>query len=404
MRYLLMHKDIPVVELYLDELTGNILKVGELYASEHLPVGTTQKGGTADRASLSAWWLDRSIPASRSGVRNALEVLGLADTKVLLTRCFGLSLSDAYWIKPDQGDLTWARVNFFENPFSEDVGDALFGHPTAKADFDFSSPDNTSDGFLQKRWKIIEGKRCLIKAGSRPFLQQPFNEVIASKIAERLGIPHVEYRLIWDGDVPYSVCEDFISADTELVSAWRVMQTRKKGNSTSVYRHYLDTCNAIGAGDMTLAVDQMIVLDFLIANEDRHQNNFGLVRYANTLEWLGAAPIYDSGSSLGYDKLTGQIKPFQGIECKPFKKSHLEQLKLVTSFRWLDLTALIGAEEDILETFADAGAYIDDTRQQAIVSSFRQRVDYLADLIQKNAAAKDDLSMDVAEDLKKEYS
>ena len=48
----------------------------------------------------------------------------------------------------------------------------------------------------------------------------------------------------------------------------------------------------------------MIVVDFIIANEDRHLNNFGLVRNANTLEWIGVAPIFDSGSSLGYDKVT----------------------------------------------------------------------------------------------------
>ncbi len=41
----------------------------------------------------------------------------------------------------------------------------------------------------------------------------------------------------------------------------------------------------------------MIVLDYIIANEDRHLNNFGLLRNAETLEWYGFAPIYDSGSS-----------------------------------------------------------------------------------------------------------
>ncbi len=34
----------------------------------------------------------------------------------------------------------------------------------------------------------------------------------------------------------------------------------------------------------------MIVLDYLIANEDRHLNNFGVIRNAETLEWLGFAP------------------------------------------------------------------------------------------------------------------
>ena len=39
---------------------------------------------------------------------------------------------------------------------------------------DFSSPDNTTDGNLKKRWKTMDGKRCLVKGGSDPFRQQPF--------------------------------------------------------------------------------------------------------------------------------------------------------------------------------------------------------------------------------------
>jgi len=79
-------------------------------------------------------------------------------------------------------------------------------------------------------------------------------------------------------------------------------------------------------------LDRMIVLDYIIANEDRHFNNFGVLRNAETLEWIGMAPIYDSGTSLGYDKMPIQIYIGRDITCKPFKKSHTEQLKLVSSF------------------------------------------------------------------------
>lgn len=46
-------------------------------------------------------------------------------------------------------------------------------------------------------------------------------------------------------------------------------------------------------------LDRMIVLDHTIANGDRHLNNFGLVRDADTLEWLGSAPVYDCGRPWG---------------------------------------------------------------------------------------------------------
>ena len=231
MNYTLMHKELPVADMELDETTAAVLKIGQVHHSEHLPVGVGIKNSIVDRAALNTWWLDRSIPASRSGVRRALEVLNIPDTKVLLTRCFGLSLSDQYWIRPKGSNLQWSEVNFFDNAFSEDIGDVLLGKNKKNEAIDFSSPDNTTDGYLKKRWKNIGGNRCLLKSVSNPFMQQPFNEVIASKLAERLGIPHVSYSLTWDGGIPYSICEDFITKDTELVSAWRIMQTKKKATA-----------------------------------------------------------------------------------------------------------------------------------------------------------------------------
>ena len=130
---------------------------------------------------------------------------------MLLVRSFGLSLSDQYWIKPDGTDLEWKRINFFDKAFSDDIGNVLFGLKIREGNFDISSTDNTSDGCLKKRWKIIDGRRCLLKGGSNPFRQQPFNEVIASNIMEKLGIPHIPYTILWDDDMPYSVCEDCVT-------------------------------------------------------------------------------------------------------------------------------------------------------------------------------------------------
>ncbi|MDE6260446.1 MAG: excisionase [Oscillospiraceae bacterium] len=403
MEYTLMHKSIPVLDIELDEATGSVQKLGMVHQIEHLPLGTVDRHGIVDRTALNTWWIDRCIPASRSGVQQALETLGIPTPQLLLARCFGLSLSDQYWVRLRDSDLQWEEINFFDHPFSEDIGDVLLGKASKTTGFDFRSPDNTSDGFLKKRWKIIDGKRCLLKAGSNPFMQQPFNEVIASLVAERLEIPRTPYTLLWDSGVPYSVCEDFITPDTELVSAWRVMQSMKKGNSVSVYQHYLNCCEALGVSGIQHAVDQMIVLDYLIANEDRHQNNFGLIRDANTLEWLGAAPIFDSGSSLGYDKLPGQILSGQGIECKPFKKTHAEQLKLVSSFDWIDFDRLSGSEQEIQAILDQAGEYMDKARKDAILSAYASRLQRLMELSQRQEQ-EDKLDQDVESNLMRNYS
>jgi len=305
---------------------------------------------------------------------------------MLLVRCYGLSLSDQYWICPKNLKLTWDEINFFGHPFSDDMGDVLFGNPKKDAAFDFSSPDNTSDGCLKKRWKIINDKRCLIKGGSNPFQQQPFNEVIASGIMDRLGISNVLYNLIWSGDAPYSVCEDFVTQNTELVSAWHIMQTQKRNNSTSVYQHFINCCKAAGVPDITTELDQMIVLDYIIANEDRHLNNFGLLRNAETLEWISMAPIFDSGSSLGYDKLSTQIQSGRNITCKPFKKSHEEQIKLVSDFSWIDFDKLSDVYmliHDILSS-EEAEKFIDKTRIEVIASSVTKLIQTLSEIAMTN--------------------
>ena len=73
MKCTLMHKRIPVADLELDEVTGFILKISKVYEEKHVPVGISCKKGVIDRRELNEWWTDRSIPASRSGLRHALE-------------------------------------------------------------------------------------------------------------------------------------------------------------------------------------------------------------------------------------------------------------------------------------------------------------------------------------------
>ena len=148
----------------------------------------------------------------------------------------------------------------------------------------------------------------------------------------------------------------------------------------------------------------MIVLDYLIANEDRHQNNFGWVRDANTLEWIEAVPTFDSGSSLGYDKLASSILAGRRVECKPFKRTHEEQLKLVTSFDWVDFDSLHGLEDEIRAIFDQAGEYMEPARKDAVCSSVSHRIERLMGLAQGQRNQMDDQTQDVKKDAAADYS
>lgn len=391
MKYTLMHKNICVADIDIDEDTAVILSVDNITAKEHLPLGVVhplRHQETVDKAALNKWWTGRCIPASRMGIGDALETLGIHSSQMLLTKCLGLSLSDHYWVRPAGSDMSWERVNFFDNDFSDDIGDVLFGTTVKSLNFDYASPDNTSDGNLQKRWKILDTKRCLIKSGSKPYRQQPFNEVIASVILDRLGIDHIPYRLMWIDDKPYSVCDNFVTRSSELVSASRLMQIRPKENNKNSYLHFVNICKEIGI-DIVPTLDRMIAFDYIIANEDRHFGNFGLLRDPDTLEWIGPAPLYDNGTSLWYDKQTSQLRTDE-IICKPFKKTHGEQLKLVSSFDWLDLSKLDGIEDVINSLLSDNRIlkYVSAQRLEAISVELRNRIDRLSDIVLKHTAAE----------------
>ena len=377
--YTLMHKDIDVIEIFF-EPNGYIKDIGNTYAFNHLPIGSLDSKGNLSNANLIEWWNERRIPISRTGIRHVLDQLELGSLQSLPLRSLGLSLSDQYWINPKNKDISWEEINFFHNDFSDDLGELLLGNVLKNKYIDFSSPDNTSIGNLKKRWKISNGDRILIKGGSNPFRQEPFNEVVAYKVATALGINHVKYSLVFIDKYPYSECIDFISDNEDLVPAYFINKVLKKNNNDSLYTHLIKCGDKLGIKNFKEYLDKLIVFDFIIANEDRHLNNFGVIRDSSTLEFVGPAPIFDSGSSFGFNKISSDIKPFKDIESKPFKSNIIEQLDLVLSFKWLDINKLNYIKDNIYDWFiCYESQYLDKARIEAIAKSVKDRIDYITD-------------------------
>jgi len=375
-----MHKNIPVVDLIIDEGSGFIDKIGTIHHPAHLPLGTTEtsaaKKGELNRGYLNAWWVGRSIPASRENIQVALFNLGARSTTTLLLKCFGLSLSDQYWVRPKNTNLNWSDINFYQNDFSKDVGEILFGHePTDQTALNLMSPDNTSDGWLKKKWVIADGKRMLMKGGSGDYQQEPLNELVATAIMKRLKIPHVPYVLTFDDGHPYSLCETFVTPETELIPALRVLETRKLDNRDSMFTHLLRCAEELGIPNVQPSLEKMIVLDYIIANTDRHYNNFGFVRNADTLEWHGFSPIYDSGTALWHDTQFVGRAP----KSKPFRSTHAEQIKLVTDFSWFDYGELHGLGDEIARIF-EKSKLIDENRRSALVKAIENRAEDIVEM------------------------
>jgi len=169
-----------------------------------------------------------------------------------------------------------------------------------------------------------------------------------------------------------------ISSPLTPIPAEHIKETVKKDNRDSDYTHLLRCCDALNISDVRTKLDKMLVLDYVISNEDRHYNNFGFIRNATTLKWSGLAPVFDSGTSLWNNT------PHVGstLECKPFRKSHVEQIKLVEDLSWFNIDKLDGVYDKIRETLAKSSR-VDQNRRTHIASAVMERCKQIEKLQKK---------------------
>lgn len=189
-KFTLMNKNIKIFDFEYDNEEHIIVKFERNYPDNEMyaPFGLI-KNNSIDKNQFNRWWKNRQIPASRNNLKELLHQNNIYDEDnfdLLDSKAYCLSLSDQYWVKRLEEDILWEKINFFDNKFSEDIGKILFTGRISENKLDLNTPDLTSNGNYEKRWKIINGDRYLIKSGSKMLNQEPYNEVIATKLYERI--------------------------------------------------------------------------------------------------------------------------------------------------------------------------------------------------------------------------
>lgn len=284
--YTLMNKNHPVVSFRYDRDIHAVVKIVDVHDLRYAPVALADSKGIVTRRALNDWWRRRAIPASRHQIQQLLDSLNLNSTLELAEENFGLSLSDRYWINDSKNPLKWEDVNFFDNDFTDDLGMLTLGQKSS-GNPNLMSPNSTLGGDLNKKWKIVNGRRILVKGGTGSTRQEVLNEVVATALYNRLlsRNDYVPYFLFEENGRIYSACENMLGQDEELVTAYDVLSTRKKPDSISDYDFLVDTYKSLGLKNVEEGLAKMFTCDYILANQDRHWRNFGVIRNVETLEF-----------------------------------------------------------------------------------------------------------------------
>ena len=393
MKCILMNKNTPVMSVEFNEDLKRFSSIYEVYDIHYAPLSVYNADTDTSKnliRKLNAWFTGRGIPHNRKDLDCLLQSLGVRSSEELLNKAYALSLSDQYWLKEEGSNLEWKAVNFFANEFAYEAyleASLDSGSAIKVSEENLYSPNNTTNGVLQKGWIIQNGKRILVKGTNSSGKEEAVNEWLASRIAERLGLEHCEYSVSFSETTGItSMCENFLHEDEEILSAYDVFHTEKKPDSMNDFDFYVHILEKHHVPDAKRNVAGMFVVDYLMMNEDRHMKNFGVIRNVDTLEWVRATPIFDTELSMQCNELTEHLDFHKG-KCKFFSHSSkdLEEMlsDLGDGILNISVDSLNGICEeyyDMLKCYQDV-LNLSDVRLIKLVDGLKMRIAMLKDRI-----------------------
>lgn len=294
MNYELRHFDTPLIRFTATEDSSmpeiTILWVNE--AEKHLlPLDLSLTGD-----SIAKWLKSRTIPKNRAYVHNFLSKcnLNLNRPMNIIKVSKGLSLNDCYWVVEEGFSGTFEKYNLYDNRFSRVLALIAFtGYGSSVRSSLASCPEFTTNGMLPKCWRRVNGEIKLYKGGTSGASNtgnEPYCEYYAAQIAKELGISAIDYGLSkWKGAL-CSTCVLFTSKEYAFLPVGKVVTSGGMEAVTSYYQK-------MGAV-YSKALADMLVLDAIICNTDRHFGNFGFLVDNRTNEIVAPAPLFDHGNSL----------------------------------------------------------------------------------------------------------
>lgn len=177
-------------------------------------------------------------------------------------------------------------------------------------------------GSYLKAYSSIDGKKIYYKLSCFDSVNgitghESVNEIIVDRLLSILGIEHLHYQLIHalitieskEYDTYICASEDFKEAGDSKIALDDYFDLEKQeGESVWMF------CERMGWSEYFY---NMLVVDFLILNRDRHGANIEILRNKRTGS-IRPAPLFDHGRSLIYSCRTDEaVRQFDAMSDKP---------------------------------------------------------------------------------------
>ncbi len=163
------------------------------------------------------------------------------------------------------------------------------------------TPEPQSGGTFEKCWRKNKNQIYLLKSSSDKWSEssgnESYSEVLCNQLEEFMGVQSYvkynckEYNYIYKGDNYKYIISKSLKFISENKSFIPIEFINTDINSTDDLYDYF--CS-IGSGKLYL---QMLMLDALTMNVDRHTENFGII-LDKDLNITGMAPIFDNNLAL----------------------------------------------------------------------------------------------------------
>ena len=266
---------------------------------ERLPFALRKQDITL--ADFIEWASNRTLSIGRSYAKEILNTLRLSQSNryAVCKACRGVSLEDSYWIRQDGDEKTWEEINLFQNPLSLFItevslsGKNINYQAAANLKKEIHTPELTTLGASAKGWIRQTDGIYLHKVGKY--------EIPADEVLSTVGIEHIPYQISTEEEVASYLSEErkeWIEGVGEMVVNSRIFTSEETALVT--FEEFKIFCEAYGLNPYEEASNidreaylKMQVADYLLNNNDRHEQNWGFLMENSTGKITGFCPLFD---------------------------------------------------------------------------------------------------------------